>query len=984
MITPRITRLIRTPHLHAFQRAIASTACHPEVGATRACAVIVPSRAAAAELRRTIEHLIRSDALVLPHILTRDEWYERLHEALGSVPPRLTHFERTVLFGAAAREATASGHEPPFRLRPGLIDQILSLYDALRRQRQTLDVFERLLIEELEPQAEADRGADRMLRQTRFLAAAFRAYERRAAESGAIDEHRLRELVLQSPANPEFRHLVVTLGDRIAEPGGLWIADFDLLARLPRLERLDVVVTENLLATGLHERLHDLLPGIEEVALQDGSLRPPSLVAPRDDSGAHYFTSRDREEELTSIARRLNDERRRGASTDAPPLDRVAIVMRRPLPYVYLARTVFGSAGIPFQAFDALPLAAEPFAAAVDLVLTFVVSGFTRASAIALLQSPFFTFEADGKPLSARAVSALDRLLGDMGYLGDRALLSRLAETWTGPDARGRHRLAAAAAHAAASAADELEPLTTRDRPSAHLERLASFIGVHERHIRFDDPLRERHVRARAAIMGALASLHDAHEKHDDEPCTIDALAPRIRRWIEEQTFSPRTGATGVHLVDAQAAPYGDFDAIHIVGLIEGEWPERPPRNIFYSPWLLAKLGWAADAEPLPAARAAFRDLLGLAASRVSLSTFTLEDEGIVSPSSLLELDDVERAGLSIVRVDQPARARIFAHEALSEDPVLVDAADPAAARWARLRIARTSADRPWFRGQAGPHRQPVYSVSALERYLECPFKFFAAHVLKLEEEPEDEQTMSPRKRGKFLHEIFQAFFREWEALGRGSITREDLDEARDVFSRVIEPLLARLPENEAALERTRLLGSPAAVGLAEIVFRLEAEWPVEAAERLLEFEIDGDLEVAGEHGTRRVNLSGIVDRIDLLADGTLRVIDYKSGRAPDPKRALQLPIYSLAARERLRGYGGRDWALGEAAYISFGGPRSLTPLVGRGGDRDKVLADAQARLLRAVDGIERGEFPVDPEDPFRCTFCAYSGVCRKDYVGDT
>ena len=45
--------------------------------------------------------------------------------------------------------------------------------------------------------------------------------------------------------------------------------------------------------------------------------------------------------------------------------------------------------------------------------------------------------------------------------------------------------------------------------------------------------------------------------------------------------------------------------------------------------------------------------------------------------------------------------------------------------------------------------------------------------------------------------------------------------------------------------------------------------------------------------------------------------------------------------------------------------------------------ADFVIRELAAVDGIERGEFPVRPEEPFLCTRCGYAGVCRKDYIGD-
>ena len=46
--------------------------------------------------------------------------------------------------------------------------------------------------------------------------------------------------------------------------------------------------------------------------------------------------------------------------------------------------------------------------------------------------------------------------------------------------------------------------------------------------------------------------------------------------------------------------------------------------------------------------------------------------------------------------------------------------------------------------------------------------------------------------------------------------------------------------------------------------------------------------------------------------------------------------------------------------------------------------ADTQARaFVAAVEQIEAGAFPVRPQNEFRCQFCDYAGVCRKDYVGD-
>jgi RecB family exonuclease len=190
------------------------------------------------------------------------------------------------------------------------------------------------------------------------------------------------------------------------------------------------------------------------------------------------------------------------------------------------------------------------------------------------------------------------------------------------------------------------------------------------------------------------------------------------------------------------------------------------------------------------------------------------------------------------------------------------------------------------------------------------------------------------------------------------------------------------LPESDRALERTYLLGSAAASGLAERAFAFEIEQGGEVIERLLEHELEGIFEFEGEAGVQPVRLRAKADRIDLMSDGTLRIVDYKLNKAPKPSRALQLPIYGVCAQQALEGRHQRSWVLGRAGYVAF---REKNPFVSLG-ESDKLkeaLAAGQARLLRAVGGIERGEFPPNPEEPFLCTRCAYSTVCRKDYVGD-
>jgi hypothetical protein len=226
---------------------------------------------------------------------------------------------------------------------------------------------------------------------------------------------------------------------------------------------------------------------------------------------------------------------------------------------------------------------------------------------------------------------------------------------------------------------------------------------------------------------------------------------------------------------------------------------------------------------------------------------------------------------------------------------------------------------------------------------------------------------------------VFEDFFDEWQRTGHGAITTANVSEAMAMFDGVADRHLNRLPETDRALERTLLLGSAAAAGLGERAFAFELEDASPVVERLLEFELSGTFSFTADGVRRDVAVRSKSDRIDLLSDGTLRIIDYKLGRAPDRKKALQLPIYGVCAQQALNGRHGRRWTLAHAAYVAFREKQpyiELQPL-------DKALDDGQTRLLATVGAIERGQFPVEPEDPFRCTWCGFAGVCRKDYVGD-
>ncbi|PYR36273.1 MAG: hypothetical protein DMF90_10700 [Acidobacteria bacterium] len=971
MITLRRTRLLRVADLPDFRRTI-SVLCR---GAARR-AVLVPSRAAAIELTRTLVEL-NGSLTEAPLVLTRDQLYDELHARLERPPIRLSAIEREAIAQAAAISAGDRFAPLPFQIRPGLVVEMMRFYDQLRRQSQRVDRFEELIVDSLGSTGRGDRGVERLLTQTRFLASAFRAYERRLIERGSCDEHLLRARLISEPARQPLRHLVVSVADWIADPAGLFPADFDLLTRLPHLQSVDIVCTEAVLRSGFHERVRRWLPGLEEGVAEVSGRLPfarPTLICPatKDGSADLWHTCRDREEELIAIARRFKQEGQSEAN-----FDRAAIVFKHPLPYLYLAPDTLGAAGVPYHLSDALPLAAEPVAAAVDVVIDAIETRFSRNALIALLRSPHLCFN-DGASVQQAAIGALDRTLSNLRYLGDASRLEALARNW--PNDRAAKEAAPALQVALAAVRrllGFLEPAAAADQ----IEQLAVLLERHFRPLPEGDPLAARELRARVIILRLLRGLAAAHAAHHNPCWSIDELGAAVRRLLGQETFLVESGTGGIRLVDDQAARYGEYNDVTIVGLVENEWPDEPRRNVFYSSPLLKALGWPSEKDRRAAADAHFADLLQSPADTIALTTFTLDDDSPVARS--LQLDDVSRVGLPTETSDLGTDVATTS-DPLTEELLPPDALPLPAHAWSVMRTSRSSAEQPQFHGQLGPQASRSWSVSALETYLACPFKFFAQHVLRLEEEPDDEEVMDPRRRGQLVHEVFEQFFRTWQAAGYGQITASNLEAARRMLTEVVERSLASLPEGEAGLERTRILGSSAAAGLGEAVFRMEAERPVPVVERLLEHPLRGRFVMETANGSRVVELRGKADRLDLLADGTFRLIDYKLGWPPDRTRALQLPIYGVCAEQRLAEHrGDRRWMLGEAVYIAFGGPRRVVPLFAQPADRDEVLRAAQQRLVDTLDAVDRGEFPPSPDDVYRCETCSFAAVCRKDYVGD-
>jgi RecB family exonuclease len=381
------------------------------------------------------------------------------------------------------------------------------------------------------------------------------------------------------------------------------------------------------------------------------------------------------------------------------------------------------------------------------------------------------------------------------------------------------------------------------------------------------------------------------------------------------------------------------------------------------------------------AEKATFRDLVGLGRRTVRISAFQLEGDAIVALSPMLEATALGPTVAAPAPVDSPLFAEEILTRALDQTTL-----DPERGAWLALRCARPPLTDPAYAGNV--ERQPpgVYRVSRVDRYVDCPFKYFAESVLQLREDRDEASGLTPLERGTLVHALFERFYAEWQRDRRGAITAANMPEALARFADLAHDALARLPEADRAIEQTRLLGSIVGLGVAERVFELEADRAAGVDRRWLEADLRGEFVFPRLHGLaeRRIELRGKVDRVDLLADGSIAVVDYKLGRLPDLRSSVQIAVYAYCVRQRLEAEDGRHHPIASATYLAFGDERRLEGSLGGASVPAALAVEARvAEFAAAIEEIESGKFPPRPKRPGECQWCGFAGVCRKEYQGE-
>ncbi len=685
-------------------------------------------------------------------------------------------------------------------------------------------------------------------------------------------------------------------------------------------------------------RFRAFLEGLGGFATERLDCAPPPPFAGR-------FVFADREAQLEGIARHL-----RGL----PDLSDTVVALPDLTTCAPLVRRVFEQYGVPATLYPDVALNASPPVAAVLELLRAVDTGFERLPFAAALSSDWLPGllrlpgESDcaARRQAAAAVNNFSRRAGIIKSRNDwKNICERLeaAESRLDPEEKAFCADLQARVRRAIGLADKmLEPADTLGSQAARLKAFLEAVDFGQGDF--------------AALPEAEPLLEDRGTLYDilDELAAFEAdfgAAPESRRaFVRALEY-----LIGLERGKAEPAPAG----VLVVGLTETL--NLHPRRLVVGGLTESNLPGSWRADPILPDR--LRRRLGipdierhrdrqrfhLRATIESplepplLCAFESEGGNPVLPTPFLSLPTLKppAPGFYCAAIEEQLDAGARSGRSFAEQPFEVDFESDSAVR---TELAR----------RFGPDR--AVSVTAVESFRACPYRFYLERVLKVESPPEPQFEIDSRQWGTVVHDAFGRLYE------RGPVPLARLEErARAAFDAALREAGLPLFWSETA----RRVFDNILPGFKRIETELRAaNWQPRETEMTLEGKVAEDIRVSGR-----------LDRLDEHPDG-LRVLDYKTGKADisandvvTNRTHVQLPLYAKLIADST----GRPvdnvgiYSLREARIRWLAGEKqSLEELV-------KAALETTAEVMA---GIRSGRFRAEPAKNDTCRYCDFGYLC--------
>lgn len=637
--------------------------------------------------------------------------------------------------------------------------------------------------------------------------------------------------------------------------------------------------------------------------------RAETLAACRPRPRTALIRATSREHEVEEVVLRLLEEHEAGR-----PWREMGVVLRNEEEYLGRFERALFRAGVPTRAYFGRSLRREPACLLVRRFVEAVRSGWDGEATLKLLRTPVAVtaegLRADG--VWARAVEALP-------FQG----LERL------------ERLAPVAARALAPLADWPDLKLTPKEWSARLGELARLLAPPPAGRALTEGEIEDCAMRAAAFREILSLAGAAAEWLPAERVPLMEFWPHVEAGIHEaRVYTRDTRRDAVHLLDVEEARQWELPVVFVCGLVESEFPRRVQPDPVLPDSLrqaLAQQGIGIRTSRDREAEEVFH--FEVARTRATQRLYLSWPERNENGDEILRafvLDQPEAEGAETFRARrfavQPARAAVPAPPpALVSDDVL-----------ASLRQMHTK-----------------MQATAIEAFLQCPFQFFAARTLELEELPRlPAERLDALFEGILAHEILK----EWHLRGGdiATICEEHWDRAMrsEGLAETHQALLAR-----EAMKRN---------------LQLYARHECSQSAGRVELERELRLTLLG------VEIRGRADRVDFFDNGECLVFDFKysSGGSASHRNkreeeglAVQGGLYARALQEE--GYSPQ-----EVRVVSLKNEVKLYGAASPAAVDDRIQTASRAAedaLLR----IFEGRIDVRPADPDLCRWCSFRDACR-------
>jgi ATP-dependent helicase/nuclease subunit B len=260
-------------------------------------------------------------------------------------------------------------------------------------------------------------------------------------------------------------------------------------------------------------------------------------------------------------------------------------------------------------------------------------------------------------------------------------------------------------------------------------------------------------------------------------------------------------------------------------------------------------------------------------------------------------------------------------------------------------------------------------SASAYNSLMDCPYQFYARHILGLNQLEEVREEAGKRDYGELIHRILFKFHQRYK-----KITGHDRAELLSA--------LAQISDKEFADELKLNYLSLSWKLRWEALFEAYLDWQLERENQGWHWyggEQKYEMEVPLTDGST-VKLKGRIDRIDVKTENNVQqyaVIDYKTQNQKGLKDRLhsigedvQLPVYALLFGE----------AVNEAAYLSI--DKDKPALIKLDEDVPGLSQQIKIRLQTLLNQIHQQSAMRAQGVEQICQYCEMRGICRKDYWG--